>query len=181
MNPPMSHFQLLGMPQKFSIDEAQLRRAYRALAKDIHPDRFMDKDEQRRILATQLSADLNSAMAVLSDPAKRASYLLELAGGPSAIDVRDVPGALLAEVMMLHEEIKEALEGGNAEALADRRRTVAAKRDEALGEIATYADAMGDCSDGDKADCRKLLNSMKYYDNLLKLLATDPLAGGGGA
>lgn len=170
------YYDLLGIERCYNIDESLLTTAYRALARNIHPDRFAGQGENVGRLATHLSATLNEAMAVLKDPLRRANYLLERAGGPSAIEVREVPGDLLTEVMMLREQIDEARAAGDGATLARVRASLLDRRTQALARVASLADALATADAAAKRDYRKLLNSIRYFDNLLAQLPVDPLA-----
>lgn len=172
------YFELLGMERAYRIDEAKLTAAFRAITRNIHPDRFSGQPDEVRGLATRLSAEINEGYGVLKDPVRRAGYLLELAGGPSAAEVREVPGEVLAEVMMLREDAEEARANNDNAALGQMSATVAARRDETLTEITRRADQLGTATDEEKAEFRKLLNSVKYFDALLVELTADPLAAG---
>jgi len=176
--PPQSadYFDLLGLQRRYAIDEAQLAAAFRAITRYIHPDRFAAQTDEVRTLSTRLSAELNRAVSVLRDPVQRAAYLLELAGGPSAVEVRDVPGEILTEVMTLREQGDAARSASNTEAIRRLRTTVEARRDQIMGHIADKAAQLPDCADDEKKALRRLLNSVKYFENLCAELAPDPLA-----
>src|SRR4051812_43036427 len=61
------YYGTLGVPKTAS--QAEIRKAFRKLAREWHPDRKPgDKDAERRF------KELNEANAVLSDPAKREKY-----------------------------------------------------------------------------------------------------------
>jgi len=171
-------FDLLSIPRTFALDSASLSRAYRSIARQIHPDTFGGDSIEARNLSTRLSAQINEAFATLRDPVKRAAYILEIAGGPSAIEVREVPGTLLGEVMMLREEIEQAQKSGDEAAMEKHRGTITTRREDTLRLIADRADALWEASDEDKKAFRVLLNSIKYFDNLLAELQADPLAAG---
>jgi len=173
------YFDLLGTPKRYAVDATKLTAAFRALARSVHPDRFTREPDEVRALATRLSAELNQAFSVLKDPVRRADYMLERAGGPSAAQMRDVPGNLLAEVMMLREEIDEARSAGNVAALDRHREAIQSRRDEALQKIASGADRLTILGDDERRELRRLLNSVKYFDNLLAELTVDPLAVAG--
>lgn len=170
------YFCLLGLPRSYAIDEKKLRAAFRTVARSIHPDRFSGAADEVRALATRLSAELNQAYDVLSDPVRRADYLLEIAGGPSATEMREVPGDYLADIMMLREEIDRAKAAGDDDALRRHRVSIAARRQETLRQIAALAESTADLDEQRRKVLRQLLNSMKYFDNLLLELAKDPLS-----
>jgi len=177
--PPPSwadYFSLLGLLRAYTIDAKKLNSAFYAIARGVHPDRFGGAAEEVRSLATRLSAELNQAFDVLSDPVRRADYLLELAGGPSAAEMREVPGDFLAEVMLLREEIDQAKTADDDDALQRHRESIAARRQETLRQIAALAESSADLDEPRRRVLRQLLNSMKYYDNLLTELAVDPFA-----
>jgi hypothetical protein len=67
---PPSHYDVLGVPA--DATQAEVRAAYRAAARDHHPDAGGDAARMRA---------LNVAWAVLGDPVRRAAYDRTLAGG----------------------------------------------------------------------------------------------------
>ncbi|MED5393943.1 MAG: DnaJ domain-containing protein [Actinomycetota bacterium] len=67
---PLDHYRTLGVPASASPDE--LRDAYRALARRLHPDRVADPSARRS--ADDRMAKVNEAWRVLGDPDLRAAY-----------------------------------------------------------------------------------------------------------
>ena len=181
--PPESldYFTLLGLDRRYFLDEQKLRSTFQALTKHIHPDKFSGAPEEVRRLSTKLAADVNNAITVLLDPVRRAAYLLDLAGGPTAAQDRSVPGDLLAEVMTLREEIAEAHEEKDSKAPGRIRDALTARRVETLEQIGPLAEELDQADDERKIKLRRLINAMKYFDNLLAELAEDPLRPATGA
>ena len=66
----IDHYRTLGVPASASSDE--LRDAYRALARRLHPDRVADPSARRG--ADDRMAKVNEAWRVLGDPDLRAAY-----------------------------------------------------------------------------------------------------------
>jgi molecular chaperone HscB len=171
----MDYFELLGIERRFAISDQKLMAAFRAMARRIHPDRFTGQTDEARALATRLSAQLNQAVEVLKSPLLRAGYMLDLAGGPGASEVRDVPGCLLSTIMILREEIEEARRADDSKQTERLRSTISASREETFLHLANRADQLTLANDNEKREFRKLINSVKYFDNLLEELVDDPL------
>ncbi|MBO1111615.1 Fe-S protein assembly co-chaperone HscB [Bordetella petrii] len=74
------HFSLFGLPARFDIDAQALERAWRAVAAQVHPDRYATASPAERRVAMQWSARANEAYRQLRDPLLRARYLCEQAG-----------------------------------------------------------------------------------------------------
>ncbi len=172
----VDYFTLLGLDRRYDLDEEQLHGVCLGLARYIHPDRFAEAPEEVRRLATRLSAEVNNAVAVLLDPVRRASYLLDLAGGPTAGQERGVPGELLREVLVLREQITEAKERHDEAELERLRATIGSQREENLRRIAPLAEGACAADAGHRRELRLRLNAMKYWDNLLAESTPDPLA-----
>ncbi|HUU85133.1 MAG TPA: Fe-S protein assembly co-chaperone HscB [Phycisphaerae bacterium] len=162
---PLDYFELFRLPHRYRIDLGDLEHRFLAITRNVHPDFFTGHSEDMCRLAVRLSAELNEAYRVLKDPVLRAGYLLEQSGGRSASEDHSVPPSVLSEVMMLREEL-EAAEGDQTAAASVRRRVVA-RRGEILTRIAELADDLANAGDEDKTTLRSLLNSVKYYENLL--------------
>ena len=74
------HFSLFGLPARFDIDAQALERAWRAVAAQVHPDRYATASPAERRVAMQWAARANEAYRQLRDPLLRARYLCEQAG-----------------------------------------------------------------------------------------------------
>jgi molecular chaperone DnaJ len=66
-----THYQVLGVGPEVSA--AEIKKAYRKLAKDYHPDLSHNNGDQKRE-ATEFMMRLNEAYETLSDKTKRAHY-----------------------------------------------------------------------------------------------------------
>jgi len=98
------HFQLLGVAPDVAFDA--LRKAYFALARQLHPDRLAAlgiADDGKH--AQRLFAQINSGFAVLSDHARRAQYLDVLRrGGEAAVRAEHARAEQLARRILDAEE-----------------------------------------------------------------------------
>lgn len=76
----LDHFRLLDVSQ--SASDSEVRKAYYALAKTFHPDRFpKDLPASDRALVEDLFSRIGEAFAVLSDGQARAEYVEKLKSG----------------------------------------------------------------------------------------------------
>ena len=98
-------FSLFGLKRQFSIDTQALERAYIALQKQFHPDRFASMQEHERRAATQWSIRVNEGYRELRDDLSRAIYLLSLLG--TSLEENPV---LPGDFLMTQLELREALE-----------------------------------------------------------------------
>ena len=75
----ITHYDTLGVARDAS--DAELRSAYRALARQLHPDLRGDRTPTQRVDDERAMQQLNAAWHVLSDPARRRRYDQSLNAG----------------------------------------------------------------------------------------------------
>jgi len=126
------YFALFGLPPRYRLDPQALEQAYRALQREIHPDRYAAGDEAQRRMALQSSARVNEAYRALKDPVERAQYLLSLRG----IDALSETNTALPPAFLERE-----LERREAAADAHARRDMT-RLDELLREVRADAAAL---------------------------------------
>jgi molecular chaperone HscB len=167
-----TYFELFSIEPTYDIDLGELRRRYLTLSRSIHPDVAGRDPGKQRNQSLALSSGLNRAYETLRNPVERSEYLLQMAGGPTAADDKSVSGELLGEVMMLREEIEEAIEADDQESLRSVRDMVLGRQRATLDEIADI------CRHSDLQDpatqkrVRQQLNAVKYWNNLLDQVPT---------
>jgi tetratricopeptide (TPR) repeat protein len=136
------HFKLLGVTERVSSDA--LRKAYFALARQLHPDRLAAlgiADDGKH--AQRLFAQINTGFAILSDHARRASYVDVLRrGGEAAVRAEQARAEDLARRILEAEE-------------AFRRGELALKRDQPQAAVAELELAIQ--RNPDEADYHALL------------------------
>ena len=105
----MDHFARLGLPAALDLEPASLDRAYFALQRQWHPDRFVARPPDERARASSEAAALNDAYRTLKDPLSRAVYLAELKGVEMPGDGKTIDDPeLLMEAMEAREELHDA-------------------------------------------------------------------------
>lgn len=165
------HFSVLGLPRTYDLDLDALEDRFLELSRHTHPDFFSGASAGDQQLATRVSAELNEAIKVLRHPVLRAGYLLEICGGASAASDRTVPSEVLGETMMLREEIEDAQNDNDADALNALRARVDERCNAWLEKIQTLARKLPDASKEEQAALRHAINAIKYYDNMRELLS----------
>ena len=111
------HFGLFGLPARFDLDTQALESAWRAVAAQVHPDRYATASPAERRVAMQWAARANEAYRLLRDPLLRARYLCEQAG----VDLQTESNtAMDPEFLMQQMTWREMLDDArdDAEALA---------------------------------------------------------------
>jgi len=106
VTPTADYFDLFKLPVDYVVDLTELAERYRALLRELHPDRYAGRSEREQRLAVQATADLNHAYDVLRSPLARAQHLLALNGIEDRSDtamVEDID--LLLEQMDLRERL----------------------------------------------------------------------------
>ncbi len=103
----VDHFSVLGVPRRWHQDAADLERAYKDRARQVHPDKFARADATARRTALTQAVAVNDAWRVLKDPVRRAEYLLGLWGTPG-IEKTPVPQSLLMDVLERREALMDA-------------------------------------------------------------------------
>ena len=135
-------FELFELPPQFALDRAQLDERWKALQREVHPDRFAAEGAVAQRVAMQWSVRINEAYQRLKDPLKRAAYLCELRGQPvNAESNTAMPAAFLMQQMEWRETLDDTDELAALEDLADE---VAAERKRVQQSLGQLLDGHGD-------------------------------------
>jgi DnaJ domain len=81
---PANHYEVLGVAA--TAPAAELRQAYLARARRLHPDRWVDASPGERERVQRSMQEVNEAWRVLGDPARRRAYDAERVGAPRPAD-----------------------------------------------------------------------------------------------
>lgn len=144
LNLQASDFELFGLPEQFALDLKALDAQWKALQREIHPDKFAAQGAVAQRLAMQWSVRVNEAYQRLKNPTQRAAHLCERRGAPvNAERNTAMPPAFLVQQMEWREELEESTGENELEALLDR--TQGARRD-TLTRIASLLDEQSDAA-----------------------------------
>ena len=103
----MDYFEFYGIPQSFNVDESVVKRRFYELSKTYHPDFYINHSEEKQQEILELSTINNKAYQVLSNPAKRLEYLLQLYGHAIEGEKYQLPQEFLMEMMEVNEALME--------------------------------------------------------------------------
>lgn len=96
------YFSLFDQPRTFDIDTSRLEKTYKAHQRQIHPDKFFEASKKELKTADSVSCCVNEGYRTLSDPMKRAMYMLKLY---KMNEVGNVPQEFLMKCMKIHQQI----------------------------------------------------------------------------
>ena len=192
--PSDSHFTQFGLPPHLHIDLPALEKAFYALSRKLHPDRFASRSQAEQEAALAASSALNDAYRTLRDPILRTEHLLALEGiqleeqSRAATDAAKAAGTEKKQVAppdLLEEafELNMALEEMRLDPDPNTRKDLEAARTKFTAMLAdtqrdlealwTQWDAAVDAKDDAAKDAAKsamvaLLNRRSYIRNLVR-------------
>lgn len=140
-----NYFELFDLPVTFDIDETALSTRFRALQRQLHPDRYAARPDAERRWSVQAASHVNDGYHALRRPLARAVYLLKL-NGLSVDEETDtqMDPAFLMEQMTWREALEEVPGAADSEqALAAIGRDLDAAA-QARSEAFRQAAAAGD-------------------------------------
>jgi molecular chaperone HscB len=155
-------FAVLGLPQRYDIDGAELDERFRALSRKLHPDRFARASAKERRFSLEQTTLLNDAYRTLRDPARRAEHLLEIRGVRPLSDTA-MPEEFLEEAMADREKLLEARMEGGKDGVEQLAAGIQEKREAAMEEIGRL---LGH-PDADLSRVSELLARLRYYARYL--------------
>ncbi len=130
-----NYFELFNLPEKFQIDLEMLQENYRAIQKEIHPDRFATSSENEKVQSMIKSTQANDGYETLKSPIKRAKYILSL---HKSVEKITLPPDFLMQQMEWEEHF-EAIEKNSSE-LTEFKSTINKKYEEYSLLISTQID-----------------------------------------
>lgn len=155
----MNFFEFFGLPERFILDEGQLRKAFYANSKKYHPDFYTMESEAKQAEVLELSTLNNQAWQTLSDVDKRMKYILELHGMWEEEGQNTLPTAFLAEMMDFNEAVMELEFDNTPEQYRQIQHQLQGLEQELWDEIAPALEAYR----GENADVAILMKVKEYF------------------
>lgn len=172
----VSHYRLLSVPERFSVDKKHLELSMKNLQKILHPDKFSSAGQMKREkeYSEEISARVNEAYGKLRDPLLRAKYLFGLKTGAAYDGTEEtekngdeareeVPPELLFLVMEVREAIEEADEDGKE--LIKLKEENEERMEEAERRV---GEALDDEVEFDAEKARKAIVELTYFEKIRK-------------
>ena len=136
-----AYFQLFRLPESFSLDNNALEQTYRTLVAQFHPDKFAAASAFEQKQAMMMSAKINEAHAVLSDPINRAAYLLQQQNiNPDDPHNTQVAPDFLMQQIEWREALMDAKMDNNAAKITALRDEILKNKDELLQQLIVQFD-----------------------------------------
>ena len=160
IQPPIAKadlFQVLTLPRKYFLQREDIETAHRAIARQVHPDRFRQRSAVERRMSLQWTALVNEARRVLLDPILRARYLATGQAAPNERSGTSDP-AFLEKIFELQMSMMESPEQS-----IEQAKSLAAQNDSQLISIFQAWEA----GQGDLDGIEELLGRWKYLNNIL--------------
>lgn len=152
--PDTTYFEIMGQKISYDVSESELKKIYRQLQSEFHPDKFSQKNENDRQISEEISSFVNKAYFTLTNPYERGMYLLKLNNHPFNEGDIQLASDFLMRIVESNEELEEI---SSAEELEQFDKSNE-KEIRELSEKVSAAFLAGDFSAA-KSD----LNKMKYF------------------
>jgi molecular chaperone HscB len=137
-----NHFELLGLPVAYAVDDTRLESGYRALQSQVHPDRYAAATEAERRVAMQWATRANEAYRTLRDPVDRARYLLSLKGFDTGEESNTaMPPDFLMQQMEWREAVAQARGASDSARLEGLHGDIGEERAAMLRQLERAIDA----------------------------------------
>ncbi|CAK9800241.1 Iron-sulfur cluster co-chaperone protein HscB [Anthophora plagiata] len=154
----LTYFDVMGISKSYDVTFTEIQKKYKALQKQLHPDKFSNKSEKEKQLSETLSSLVNEAYSTLINPLKRGLYMLKLNGVTISEETDNVHAEFLMEIMEKNEEIEDA--GSDEEKI----KKLMQENETVLNTLTMKIANAFKQNDIKKAEV--LLIQMKYYDSI---------------
>jgi molecular chaperone HscB len=160
-----SHFELLGLPERFELEPAVIERAYLERSKESHPDRFASAPSGERLAAVQRSMAINDAYQTLKRPVRRAEYLLGRQGVTIGDNERIADHEFLMKILALREELADARAASRTDEVRTLERTMQRHHRELVASLAPRFERIWE--QDSLAAIKQTLIELRYVDRYL--------------
>ena len=101
-------YEIFGLVPEYVINRREIEQKYFSLQRRIHPDNFMNSNENEKLFAEMHTAMINDAFKKINDSVSRANELLKILGFDINFENSTFKDTkTLHEIMFLQEELEE--------------------------------------------------------------------------
>ncbi|CAK1590187.1 unnamed protein product [Parnassius mnemosyne] len=151
-----NYFKIMGIHETYDLDENDLAMKFKELQKQLHPDKFANKDKHEQEISDQYSSLVNEAYKTLLEPLSRGIYMLQLRG-KEIPENTELDQQFLMMIMEKNEEVENAETEEEIMKLNKENKAIIKDLQKKLS-LAFF--------DGDLKMVTKLLSQMKYYTSI---------------
>ncbi|AFD06057.1 Fe-S protein assembly co-chaperone HscB [Solitalea canadensis] len=153
----MNFFEFYDIPVSFNPDENLLKKKFYGFSKEYHPDFHVNETEEKQAEILELSTINNNAYKILTNPAKRVEYVLDLYGLMQEGEKYQLPQSFLMEMMEINEVLMEIEFDEDPDRLNEIEDQVLVLEKELINELSHFTDGF------------ESLDEEKRKNNLLKI------------
>lgn len=113
----MNYFELYDMPVSLQPDAETVKKKFYALSRKHHPDFYTNASETEQAQVLELSSEVNKAYKIFTNGDETIKYVLGQKGLLAEEEKYELPTPFLMEMLELSEQMMDAKEADNLEAL----------------------------------------------------------------
>jgi len=161
------YFTLFGLEKSYVLDSAGLKNIFYDLSRKFHPDYYSGRLPEEQRLARDNTAYLNNALNTLSDPLKRAEYLVSLLSG-SYSGSPSPPKELFEEILEVGELMEaDSLSPDQRSLLENARDNFRMRQQELFDSLASLFVELKNGSKAARSGIESRLDNIKYLRTIL--------------
>ena len=162
----LNYFHIFQVEPKFDIDLQAVKKEYRRILAELHPDKFSGSSEKEQEYSHRISTLVNRALKTLQSPYLRGRYLLKVKAFKvqASDDSYSANSQQFLQLVLEWNEILEELPPGDSQGLGTLREKLSNARQELMGNISKYFES------GNLVQVDDCLAQLKYLDNISEKL-----------
>ncbi|NUM31568.1 MAG: Fe-S protein assembly co-chaperone HscB [Bacteroidetes bacterium] len=164
----INYFDFYEIPLKFNIDEKSLKVKFYKIAKENHPDFFIN-DENRYRQALSISATNNEAYKCLSDFYLRAAYILKLS---DLIFDEKFSSDFLMDMMEINEAVEDLTIDNDYEKLKNLTSEIDKLNENNFTELSSLTGIADNAEKPDEKLLKQINETLQKHKYILRLKET---------
>jgi molecular chaperone HscB len=121
----MDYFELFNIPVSLFVDASGIKKRFYELSRKYHPDFFSNASNEDQSESLEMSAMLNKALKVFSNPDETIKYVLLLKGLLVEEEKYQLPNDFLMDVMDINEQLMDAKMDGDEAQMTTLKQQIA--------------------------------------------------------